>query len=768
MKTFLHYFILIGALYLLSGCGGSDSGESVSQTNQDVEKAHDFALKGMNVISKNVIANSPILVNVEVDSKYAVDDAALGIQFFLINSDELNEVNVGKKLEKQFDIGGRNIYPVMKGTHTYTFKLQAPSVTSENSGTYHLLAYLDPHGAFSESNETNNNAHQDPNKSYEEAMVTITEDIDKLPDLFLGDMRVHDINVLLLNDVVLMDYENATHPHSDIELSIVMDSVGVVSNGVRVDAKLEGLQTYPLKIWDDATNAYVDYLSIDGVGPQHKTVFMSLDIPSEYYEQIKNEIENNSSHFNLTVEMNSDNAIAEVDRYDPSVKPKDELKGSVEITLDSENTYFAKNLRSTWATYPTYHYENNIKWIEEHNSKRMQHKAYLLALQKTLGQQSTSRSLRSCVATTGPSFNKAFDKAFDDKYFGAGVHFDTSGSLTGTGMQTSLSATVPMNVFTANYTLIDIESSANYNALVPTSASFSASLSFNEVSLWSKDGSSNFSYSDNISYEKSITEDELLMVGPVPVTLSAGADATIGTTFDIALADTFKANMTPNTSVGAVATASIGAPGFSAGIEGTLNLVENSFPVTIEAQMQEQNNDIQGTLSISASDTLTGPNGTLSAFVEYPSVTVCCANGTTKTAAPQLYPLDYGVESREVSKRCILHSVASTATTVVNTTATTVEKAAGTVVNTATSIGDVAEAAATEMDKYADDAANGVVSGAQAAAEAGAEFAQVVGQFACFPCDASLKKSTYSFVNFQTTQLSQTLLSQQLSRDICQ
>jgi len=135
------------------------------------------------------------------------------------------------------------------------------------------------------------------------------------------------------------------------------------------------------------------------------------------------------------------------------------------------------------------------------------------------------------------------------------------------------------------------------------------------------------------------------------------------------------------------------------------------------------------------------------------------------STAPALNPFElHCPEESGVEGRCILHSAKSAATTVVNTT----KNAAGTVAKAATSIGGVAISAAKTMAQYASDAEAGVIAGADAAAKAGAEFAKVVGKFACFPCDATAKKNTYKFVNFQTAKLSKTLLSQQSEHDICQ
>lgn len=136
-------------------------------------------------------------------------------------------------------------------------------------------------------------------------------------------------------------------------------------------------------------------------------------------------------------------------------------------------------------------------------------------------------------------------------------------------------------------------------------------------------------YEDEISFSQGKNFSSVYFVGPVPITIGAGIEGSIG--FEL------HANIQPvslATSAGPFAqleanvTGAVGVPGLQAGVGGALTLLDERFTGTVSTGLTVLHSNpgaavFEGEVSLTILNVLTGPEGRLFLFAEYPAAIWC-------------------------------------------------------------------------------------------------------------------------------------------------
>ncbi len=224
--------------------------------------------------------------------------------------------------------------------------------------------------------------------------------------------------------------------------------------------------------------------------------------------------------------------------------------------------------------------------------------------------------------TCQDSFDKSWSKSgsFGNDTFAAG--YDIGASLTGTPDSLGADAhlTADATVFGNDFEVARVE--GNAGATYGDTASAEVSVYLAGAQVYSKSTSTELSISK--SGEQTVARySAQFMVGPVPVTVSASADVNWGITFDFGPKDGFGVGMglTPDVGAGAAVEAGVGVAGVSAGVEGSVDLVDLAVP--FEASLSLGNSSPLPLCdgldwSVSLDLTLSTLDGTMTLYVDLP------------------------------------------------------------------------------------------------------------------------------------------------------
>jgi hypothetical protein len=180
----------------------------------------------------------------------------------------------------------------------------------------------------------------------------------------------------------------------------------------------------------------------------------------------------------------------------------------------------------------------------------------------------------------------AYEKKIGNSTFGTSFSASLTGT-SGTSPRLEAAAALDVTIFGITQSLLDAYA-AEYGS---GSSSSTASLSILGQSV-------------SLNYEHEQTffdESKTFMVGPVPVTISAGATGTLSLAVTTGTAIVF----TPGIALDATLSAGLGGDGdfvsASAGIRGTLNLIDISLPISMNAYQSGSTwmYSVTGTLEIS-------------------------------------------------------------------------------------------------------------------------------------------------------------------------
>jgi|GEM_PF-1627297 len=212
----------------------------------------------------------------------------------------------------------------------------------------------------------------------------------------------------------------------------------------------------------------------------------------------------------------------------------------------------------------------------------------------------------------GPRYTTGMNFKFE--FFGNSLYsFNTNGPFKwGMG---DLGATAPADFINIPSISFDVDPEIDFDPGIPSN-SFGTNLS-----------------PSALSYSKSYSIEQTVWIGPVPVTVEAGIYGEIGVNTFIFVGHNMRAGVIPYAKIGAYASAGVGVPGFSAGVEGKVDLITASMPVlgwfnpgfTVhqDAETKQIALLIDARFKEQIRLHLVGPNGVISLYAKYPTIEWC-------------------------------------------------------------------------------------------------------------------------------------------------
>jgi hypothetical protein len=153
-----------------------------------------------------------------------------------------------------------------------------------------------------------------------------------------------------------------------------------------------------------------------------------------------------------------------------------------------------------------------------------------------------------------------------------------------------------------------------------------------KVKTYSGSDATKIGYAKQWDIGKKRGHSQQFVVGIVPITITAGAQATIGFEADILLQGitSLRGSFTPNAKIGAYASGGVGTHGMSAGIEADLWLVTEELKNDVTASLvfgEDANHtyitELNGTIEEKITNYYRGPNGKLYLYARYPTPRYC-------------------------------------------------------------------------------------------------------------------------------------------------
>ena len=234
------------------------------------------------------------------------------------------------------------------------------------------------------------------------------------------------------------------------------------------------------------------------------------------------------------------------------------------------------------------------------------------------------------------AFEDGAEGGWENPNFGVGFEFNAFASVDEAGAIAAGEGAIPVTLLGNTLNLVEFNARAQVvPAIDPESipdgenSGFYLNLDFAGLTVYSLEEDLGFLYEDELSFSKGKNFNNVFFVGPVPVTVGAGIEGSIG--FEL------HANLQPvslATSAGPFAqleanvTGAIGVPGLQAGVGGALTILDERFTGTVLTGLVvvdpgPQSAVFEGSASLKIVNTLTGPVGRLFLFADYPAIVWC-------------------------------------------------------------------------------------------------------------------------------------------------
>lgn len=500
----------------------------------------------------------PITFKVALGSDQEVKD--VGISFYLMNKDD--ETN-------QFHLGSTLIPFLGLDENEFQLSFYLPSNTNY-VGEYNIIGYIDPLDLFPEPNEDDNIYCSD---AY---TVHLSDKNIEKPDLVIIANEL-DSEIVVLSDEsneALEAFSESDFPDlcdAQIKATLEVLSGGKTTTNVPVSfcLQLPDGTCLPLMVWDSSQMAYVGYLTIPEL-----TTNTPLSIPIELLilpEQIPT-IQNY-----LSQGQNFMMVKAEIGPFDQF----EEFEDSVIEFGENDNVMLREVL-----VFQDLDTEN----------------AY--------------------ASSSGPlKFEKSYSKGFSNYWFGAKIEVKGEAGLDKNGAMAKASGKAPVTVIGYTFDFMNAEATAQATPQNMAASYFSIDVKFAGQSIYSHRKDGKFSWEKKPSWKKEKGYKEWVNVGPIPVSLEAGASGELGFKVNVAVQENFSASLDPYVDTGAYAKAAVDIVVASAGVKGSLSLIKDTLDTSTTCSMtlKEGGSVLEGTLHEKITNEINGPSGKISLFVKWTS-----------------------------------------------------------------------------------------------------------------------------------------------------
>lgn len=549
-------------------------------------------------VKKELLKNQP---NLNIQSVTMVDGdlAYLGhpitFKVALGSDQEVKDVGISFYLinkddeTNQFHLGGTLIPFLGPGENEFQFSFYLPS-NSNYIGEYYIIGHIDPLDLLPEPNEEDNVYFSN---GY---TVHLSDKNIEKPDLVIIANEL-DSEIVVLSDESNEDLEAFSESDfpdlcdAQIKATLEVLSGGKTTTNVPVSfcLQLPDGTCLPLMVWDSSQMAYVGYLTIPELTTNTPlSIPIELLILPEQIPTIQNYLSQGQNFMMVKAEIDPFDQFEEFGEND-NVMLREVL---VFQDLDTENAY---------------------------------------------------------AASSGPlKFEKSYSKGFSNHWFGAKIEVKGEAGLDKNGAMAKASGKAPVTVIGQYFDFMNAEAKAQATPQNMDASYFSIDVKFVGKSIYSHRKDGKFFWEKDRNWKKEKGYKEWVSVGPIPVSLEAGASGELGFKVNVAVQENFSASLDPYVDTGAYAKAGVDIVVASAGVKGSLSLIKDTLDTSTTCSMtlKEGGSVLEGTLHERITNDLNGPSGKIGLYVDYPCCKkhchflgkrYCCKLGTCEKTKPLVH-----------------------------------------------------------------------------------------------------------------------------------
>ncbi len=615
-------FACVGGLLLLGGCH-----KSRSQPPPEVKATNNLTANSVAVVAAAPRVGHALQLRATITAVEETPDVS--VSYFALNGDD-----VAQELEqvRQFYLGTVTLPLVRAGTAAYGAELTVPtSVTPP--GDYVILCSLDPSDLLRETSEDDNLA---------EIATRLAPVAD--PNLFLADVVLDRQSIVLdpdQDDVAGDDPDDVQN--ADAGGTIVVGIEGTLAPvAVEVFARLRMRRTdpmpplgdthdVPLYLWDSDAQRYNDAFGLNG-----PVQWLPLgDVAPETVAEGETAVDvatpgRKSAHLDLYLPGKLAAVMTAILNQLPQGPPPTQPPPDLTLQAIADLQAFFEGARLSQLEFSIVVDVRPVggAFSDTNAADNTISRPFYLILP---GHEGTAPD-HPLALTQGS------ESGWDSNLFGVGFGFDAFASLDARGAIADVRGGVQITVFGNKLDFLQVDGHAQVVPAVDPAvvadgetSGFGLDLEFAGQTVYSYREPLGYVFDGTFSVTKEKSFSKQFFVGPVPVSVSGGVAGSIGYRLTASLEPaSLASSVRPFAGLEATLEAGVGIVGFRAGAGGTLTLITEEFAAGVQTGLVVASAGpspavFQGSATMRVVNTLTGPNGRLFLFVEYPGVKWCRA-----------------------------------------------------------------------------------------------------------------------------------------------
>ena len=214
--------------------------------------------------------------------------------------------------------------------------------------------------------------------------------------------------------------------------------------------------------------------------------------------------------------------------------------------------------------------------------------------------------------------------------YGASIKTSTYARFNNNGVSTGVHSKTSLTLLENTVQLSQVDASTLLTPHQKENSYVDIDFQYLGKSIWTDhwtDSSDIMSGKNKRTFIKDIYEDQLLLIGILPVQLRAGGYGELGIEWQVKLDQTkhqaLTTQFTPLVDIAGYARIDIALERAFGHIDGALRLISNRFTTETSAQMFKENNQLEAVISCLAENDLNGPDGNLVARIFREKLMVC-------------------------------------------------------------------------------------------------------------------------------------------------
>ncbi|BDX08672.1 hypothetical protein [Planctobacterium marinum] len=539
---------MVLAVTLLSACGGTNT----QQTTPVESDPTPVANLTISQIMANNLSNYEAGDILRVDYQLEVTELEqpdVSIDFYLVHSDSEDETEIA---ETHFLHTAAHT-AVENGSSVDSFAIEIPAVA--HSGNYWILAIVDPENTVAEDNESDNHPNIDNEQHVDGDFPAISIEINAPSEHEFEFVRSYvDSGIVILDSPEL--HEGTGQHYSDIigHIDAIYHGDHVALAALTAEIEIGG-NYHAVTLWDAETGQYLDSQTIEFAydGDEH---FFGFDIGLE-----DQQLEALYAEYDANAESNA-------------VTIRFTLTDTTEVAVESDNSNNTKEL-----TVPLYFFERQD---DEEDTGTTGDKSPGLHSYAGKDFEFTGNKLK---------IDGSYDKSYGDaSKFKVGVELGGEMQVDLLDKAASLEAggSVDMWIFNAHNTIFGASFDGQAYLTGVNTGYDSEMVIFNTTVYEDSKWVAKFEK----TFEKSWEEDRILAkanfsVGPIPMSVKAGIDGSVGFELSIgyALSELYANGDIFSTNFGGYAEGGVDAVVASAGVTIELLIIDNLLAMESSAEL---------------------------------------------------------------------------------------------------------------------------------------------------------------------------------------